>query len=120
LNFLPEQETDFIFAAIAEELGFFGSLLLLAFYVLLLVRCLRIARGTRDAFSFILVVGITIAFSIQIAVNVGMNIGLLPITGVPLPLVSAGGSSLIANLLAIGILQSVARRQRSAFYRQEA
>ena len=117
LNFLPEQETDFIFAVIAEELGFVGVLLVLAVFALLLARMLMIARRARDYFSFYVVMGIVSAFTVQIVVNVGMNVGLLPITGIPLPFVSAGGSSLVANLFMIGILQNISLQQRKTYYR---
>ncbi|MBI3963764.1 MAG: rod shape-determining protein RodA [Candidatus Kerfeldbacteria bacterium] len=117
LNFLPEQETDFIFAVIAEELGFVGVVLILAVYGLLLMRMLRTARRARDAFSFYFVTGLTAGFAIQISINVGMNIGLLPVTGIPLPFISAGGSSLVTNLLALGIIQSISRSSRQVFFR---
>lgn len=111
LNFLPEQETDFIFAVIAEELGFVGAVLFLGLFALLLFRIIRIARQAPDDFSLFAVSGFAILFFIQLFVNIGTNIGLLPVAGVPLPLVSYGGSSLIASLLALGFVQSVAARR---------
>lgn len=114
LNFLPEQETDFIFAVIAEELGFLGALLLLSLFALLLFRILAVARRAPDDFSAYVVVGFGVLFFIQMFVNIGTNIGLVPVAGVPLPLVSYGGTSLIASVAALGIVQSIAARRGSA------
>lgn len=112
LHFLPEQKTDFIFAVVAEELGLVGSGLLVLLFVLLFLRLLRIANACRDDFGTYLVFGIFIVLFIQMAMNIGMNIGVMPVVGVPLPLVSLGGSSLISMLLALGIAESVSMRQR--------
>jgi rod shape determining protein RodA len=111
LNFLPAQETDFIFAVIAEELGFVGAMLLLVFCVVMAYRLVKIARQARDDFGVFVVIGITIYFVGQGVMNIAMNIGLLPIAGVPLPFVSYGGSSLLASFIAIGIVQSIHIRQ---------
>lgn len=111
LNFLPDPETDFIFAVIAEELGFVGSLLILGLFAFFFWRLLSLLKRVRDPYSLMVILGFLILFSVQSAVNIGMNIGLLPITGIPLPLVSYGGSSLIASLLAVGILEGIARRE---------
>lgn len=107
LNFLPAQETDFIYAVIAEELGFVGSSLLILSFVWLSYRLIRIARLIRDDFGIFVVSGILFYITAQGILNIGMNIGLLPIAGVPLPFVSYGGSSLISSFIAIGIVQSV-------------
>jgi len=107
LNFLPVQETDFIFAVIAEELGFVGAILLLGFIVLLIYRLFRISRLARDDFGLLVVGGIIIYLFAQSILNIGMNIGVMPIAGVPLPLVSYGGSSLIATFIMLGIAQSI-------------
>lgn len=107
LDFLPVQETDFIFAVIAEELGFFGATLLLIFIFVMVYRLLRICRLARYDFGLFLVSGIIIYFVAQSVLNIGMNIGVLPIAGVPLPLVSYGGSSLITSFIALGIAQSI-------------
>jgi len=112
LNFLPLQQTDFIFAVIAEQLGFFGSVLLLGLLATLFYRIVRIARLARDDFGLLLAGGIGVLFFVQSFVNIGMNLGILPVTGIPLPLVSYGGSSLLASLLAIGILESIYIRHR--------
>jgi len=107
LNFLPEQHTDFIFAAIAEELGFVGVFFILALFGLLFSRCFRILFKTEDNFGRFLVLGIIIYLFAHVFINIGMNIGLLPITGIPLPLISYGGSNLLVTFIAIGILQSI-------------
>lgn len=112
LNFLPEQKTDFLFAVVAEELGFVGATLLLGLFAWLLFRLYRIARRCPDDFGSYLVFGLGIVLFIQMLMNIGMNLGLLPVAGVPLPFLSAGGSSLVAMLVAMGIVQSVAARGR--------
>ncbi|PIS41059.1 MAG: rod shape-determining protein RodA [Candidatus Kerfeldbacteria bacterium CG08_land_8_20_14_0_20_43_14] len=113
LNFLPEQQTDFIFSVFAEEFGFFGAGLMLIAFGGLLVRSIIIAGKSKEDFGSFLSAGIGIWFAVQMFINVGMNMGLLPVTGVPLPLVSAGGSSLIAGLISIGLMQSVFLRART-------
>ncbi len=109
LHFLPEAQTDFIFSVIGEELGFIGTCLVLVLYGLLLFRLSLIAYRARAEFSSYVALGIALMFLLQVIINVGAAIGLLPVTGVTLPLVSYGGSSLIANFLLIGIAQSAAR-----------
>ncbi len=110
LNFLPEQHTDFIFAAIAEELGFIGVFFILALFGLFFFRCFKILFKTEDNFGRFLILGIIIYFFTHVFINIGMNIGLLPITGIPLPLISYGGSNLLVTLIAIGLLQSIRNR----------
>ena len=107
LNFLPEHATDFAFASLAEQRGFVGVSVLLLLYLLVVWRGLKVIAIARDAFSAIAAGGIVFAFLFQVFVNVGMNIGIAPVTGIPLPFVSVGGSALIANLLAIGVLQAI-------------
>jgi rod shape determining protein RodA len=107
LNFLPEHATDFAFASLAEQRGFVGVSVLLLLYLLVVWRGLKVIAIARDAFSAIAAGGIVFAFLFQIFVNVGMNIGIAPVTGIPLPFVSVGGSALIANLVAIGVLQAI-------------
>ena len=114
LNFLPEHHTDFVFASLAEERGFFGAAFLLMLYLLVVWRGLRVVTIARDAFSAIVAGGLVFALLFQIFVNVGMTMGIAPITGIPLPFVSVGGSSMIANLIAIGLLLSIHVRARSA------
>jgi rod shape determining protein RodA len=107
LNFLPEHATDFVFASIAEQRGFVGVSILLLLYLLVVWRGLKVIAGARDAFSAIAAGGIVVAFLFQIFINVGMTIGIAPITGIPLPFMSVGGSAMIANLLAIGVLEAI-------------
>jgi rod shape determining protein RodA len=107
LDYLPEHNTDFAFASLAEQRGFIGCSVLLLLYLLVVWRGLGVMAVARDAFSAIAAGGIVVALLFQIFVNVGMTIGIAPITGIPLPFVSVGGSSMIANLLAIGVLQAI-------------
>jgi rod shape determining protein RodA len=111
LNFLPEQTTDFVFAVYAEEFGFAGSMLVLGLYVALIARGIWIARHARDRFGALLAVGISGVIFWQVAVNVGMATGMLPVVGITLPMVSYGGSSLIATMAAVGVLISVNMRR---------
>lgn len=112
LHFLPEAETDFIFAVIAEEMGFLGSSLVLLLFGALFWRVYRLLAGARDEFQVLLVWGIGLMLVVPTVINIGMNVGLLPVTGLPLIFVSRGGSSLWASLIAVGILESIALRQR--------
>lgn len=112
LQFLPEFRTDFIFASIAEEMGFVGSLIILSIYLFLLALCLKIANETDDKFYFLLAIGVFSMMIFQIFVNIGMNIGLLPITGITLPLISYGGSSMLATLICLGLVASVSKSKR--------
>jgi rod shape determining protein RodA len=112
LDFLPEHATDFVFASFAEQRGFVGSGFLLLLYLLVVWRGLKVVAAARDPYSAIVAGGIVFAFLFQIFVNVGMTIGIAPVTGIPLPMVSVGGSSMIANLLAIGVLQAIYARGR--------
>ena len=107
LGFLPVHATDFVFASIAEQRGFVGVSILLLLYLLVVWRGLKVIAGARDAFSAIAAGGIVVALLFQVFINVGMTIGIAPITGIPLPLVSVGGSAMIANLLAIGVLEAI-------------
>ncbi|HYY81568.1 MAG TPA: rod shape-determining protein RodA [Actinomycetes bacterium] len=111
LQYVPEQKTDFIFTVIGEELGFAGSAALLALLALLAWRGLRIAAMARDRFGALLAAGVVSMLVFQAFVNLGMTIGIMPITGIPLPFVSYGGSSLISSLLAIGLLENVHMRR---------
>jgi rod shape determining protein RodA len=107
LNYLPSHDTDFAFASLAEQRGFFGASILLLLYLLVVWRGLKIVTTARDLFSAVVAAAIVFAFLFQVFVNVGMTIGIVPITGIPLPFVSVGGSSMISNLLGVGILQSI-------------
>jgi rod shape determining protein RodA len=114
LGFLPESPTDFIFAGFSEQRGFAGASLLLALYLLVLWRGLRVITMARDLYSAVVAGGIVVAFLFQVFVNIGMTMGIAPITGIPLPFVSVGGSSMIANLAAMGVLLSIHARGRVA------
>ena len=109
LRFLPERHTDFIFSVIAEELGFVGALALILAYVVLILLILHVAWATREPFGRLVATGVGIALAAQTMQNLGMTVGLTPITGLPLPFVSFGGSSLVTSALAIGVVLSVAR-----------
>jgi rod shape determining protein RodA len=113
LDFLPEHHTDFVFASFAEQRGFVGCAILLALYLLVVWRGLRVVTVARDPFSAIVAGGIVFGFLFQVFVNIGMTMGIAPITGIPLPFVSVGGSSMIANLLAVGVLLSIHARART-------
>jgi rod shape determining protein RodA len=111
LNYLPEHATDFAFASLAEERGFFGASILLLLYLLIVWRALKIVTGARDLYTAIVAGGIAFMFMFQVFVNAAMTMGIAPITGIPLPFVSVGGSSMITNFLAIGILQAIHLRR---------
>jgi rod shape determining protein RodA len=107
LDYIPEHGTDFAFASLAEQRGFLGAAILLLLYLLVVWRGLRVVASAGDLFGAICAAGISFGFLFQVYVNVGMTIGIAPITGIPLPFVSVGGSSMITNFLAIGILQAI-------------
>ncbi len=107
LDFIPEQHTDFIFSAAAEELGFIGSVLILVAFWLICFRLVRIALLTSDDFGSLIVMGIFSMIVFQVVINIGMNIGLAPVTGLPLPWMSYGRSALLTNFIAIGLAESV-------------
>ena len=114
LNFLPANDTDFVFAAVGETYGFVGAAVVLSLYALLIWRALRILTMSKNLFGTLIAAGILAMLMFQIFVNVGMTIGIAPITGVPLPLVSYGGSSVIVTFIAIGLLQSIYVQARMA------
>lgn len=113
LNYLPEYRTDFIFAAFAEEWGFIGSILLLILYSLLLFRLISFAHVANSNFEVLFIYGVVIWIGLHMVINIGMNIGLLPVTGIPLPFMSYGGSHLSAEMLALGICVAMHRYSRS-------
>ncbi len=113
LQYLPEYQTDFIFSAFAEEWGFLGSVLLLLFYLVLIWRIIYIAQIGATNFEILFGTGIAILFISHIVINVGMNIGLMPVTGIPLPLMSYGGSHLLMECVALGLLSSTLRYSRA-------
>ncbi|MFN9857915.1 MAG: FtsW/RodA/SpoVE family cell cycle protein, partial [Pseudanabaena sp.] len=113
LNFIPEQHTDFIFSAIGEEFGFIGCICVLLLFVGICWRLLVIAVNARDNFGSLLAIGVFSFVLFQTFVNIGMNINVAPVTGIPLPWLSYGRSALIANFLAIGLVESVAAHRRT-------
>jgi len=116
LDFLPEHHTDFIFSVVGEEFGFMGAALVLSLFALLIWRTLRILTMSKDLFGTLIVAGVLAMLMHQIFINVGMTIGIMPITGITLPLMSYGGSSVIATFIALGLLQSVhAQARETAF-----
>ncbi len=112
LNFLPSQHTDFIFAVLTEKLGFVGGVILLALFALLLARGLLVAYRARDRFGMFLAVGVVAMFLFHIFINVGMNMGIMPVTGIPLPFISYGGTNLLIGMVAIGLLESIVVRRK--------
>ncbi len=115
LNFLPEKHTDFIFAAVSEEMGITGSLFVLFLYLILLWRVKKIADRTADNLGFLLAVGILVMLFVQIFINIGMNIGIVPVAGIPLPFLSYGGSSMLSFFIAMGILLNINQKKTLSF-----
>jgi rod shape determining protein RodA len=114
LNFLPEHHTDFVFAVVGEEFGFLGAAIVLSLYALLIWRALRILTLAKNLYGALIAGGIVAMLMFQVFVNVGMTVGIMPITGVPLPLMSYGGSSVLVTLIALGLLQSIYAQGRAA------
>ncbi len=112
LDFVPERHTDFIFAVIGERYGFLGAALVLSLYALLIWRALRIVTLSKNSYGTLVAGGIAVMLLFQVFVNVGMSLGIMPITGIPLPLMSYGGSSVLSTFLAIGVLQSIHMQAR--------
>jgi rod shape determining protein RodA len=111
LDFVPEQHTDFVFTVVGEELGFMGAMLLLGLFAVLLWRGFRTALMSRDSFGTLLATGIVTMMAFQIFVNLGMTMGIMPVTGIPLPLVSYGGTAMLTNWVAVGLLLNVHMRR---------
>ncbi len=114
LNFIPEERTDFVFAVVGERWGFAGAGLVLSLYALLIWRGLRILTLAKNLYGALIAGGIVAMLLFQVFINVGMNVGIMPITGIPLPLMSYGGSSVITTLLAVGLLQSIYAQGRAS------
>ena len=117
LGFLPEDHTDFIFSNLSERLGFVGGILLLGLFFVLIWRILHVATIARDRFGVLLAVGIATIFLFHVFVNVGMTMGIMPVTGIPLPFISYGRSSLVVSVISLGLLQSIAVRSKSEGYK---
>lgn len=116
LHFIPEQHTDFIFSVVGEEMGFIGGIALLALFVLVLVRGLVIADRAKDKFGSLLAIGIVTMLTFHLFVNMGMATGIMPVVGIPLPLMSYGGTALMTNFAAIGLLQSISMRRKKLLF----
>jgi rod shape determining protein RodA len=112
LAFLPEQHTDFIFAVVGEELGFLGVTAALFLFLLLFLRIVRIAQRANEAFSGLVAFGLLASWFVHVLVNIGMTVGVMPITGIPLPFFSYGGSFMLASWLAIGVLVRISSEGR--------
>ena len=115
LGFLPEDHTDFIFSNLAERTGFVGGLLLLGLFFILVWRMLHVATVSRDRFGVLIAVGIATIFLFHVFVNIGMTMGLMPVTGIPLPFISYGRSNLVISVISLGLLQSVAIRSKREY-----
>jgi len=115
-QFLPIPESDFIFSVLSEQLGFLGALLLLCLYFTLLYRVLLISREAKDTFGMLLAVGVVSMFSFHIFINAGMTLGIMPVTGLPLPLFSYGGSNMITNMIALGLVLNVCIRREKILF----
>jgi len=112
LNFLPEAETDFIFAVIAEEFGFVGVCILLSIFFFILLRCLYLAFNARDRFCRLTIGGLSLVFASTLFINLGMVVGIIPVVGMPMPFISKGGSSLLSFYIAFGIIISMATHKK--------
>jgi rod shape determining protein RodA len=116
LAFIPQQFTDFIFSAIGEELGFIGGVLVVGLFTVVLYRAVTLANESRDFFGSMLAAGIAVLIGFQMLINIGMTLGIMPVVGVPLPFISYGGTGLVVNMCALGILQSIAMRRHKLLF----
>ncbi len=112
-NFLPSQHTDFVFAVLSEKMGFLGAIVCIFLYCVIIFRALWTAQYSANRFGSFLAIGIAAMFGFHVVVNIGMNIGLLPVTGIPLPFISAGGTSMIISIISIAVLESIYARRRT-------
>ena len=111
LAFIPMPHTDFVFSVVGEEFGFIGSLILLSLFLFLLIRGIRIAMEAKSRFGQLMAVGIVSVLAFHTFINVGMSLGIMPVTGLPLPFISYGGSSLMVNLIMVGLLLNLKLRK---------
>jgi rod shape determining protein RodA len=116
LGFLPEQHTDFIFSVIGEELGFLRAVGILILYFIIIYRGIRVAAKARDDFGTLLATGVVTMLAFHLLVNVGMTTGIMPVTGIPLPFMSYGGSSYLTNMIAVGLLLNVHMRRHKILF----
>ena len=112
LGFLPESHTDFIFSVIGEELGFIGAIVVVLLFIWMFMRCIHIAKVSKDDYGMLICVGVIAMYLFHIFENIGMTIGIMPVTGIPLPFISYGGSSLLTNMIAIGLILNVGMRRQ--------
>ncbi len=120
LGFLPEDHTDFIFSNLAERTGFVGGVLLLGLFFVLVWRMLHVATVARDRFGVLIAVGVATIFLFHVFVNIGMTMGIMPVTGIPLPFISYGRSSLVVSVISLGLLQSIAMRSKEGYKGMDA
>jgi rod shape determining protein RodA len=113
LQFIPEQWTDFVYCVIGEEFGFIGSVIIIAVFLILFLRILKIAYNSKDEFLSLVAIGILSVYFIHFVINLGMVVGIMPVVGIPLPFISYGGSSLIVNMLMLGILANIYRTRKN-------
>ncbi len=118
LDYIPVKESDFIFSITAETLGFFGAGIIIVLYLFLLVRLLVLSRRSFDRYGSYQIIGVMAFFAFHIFENIGMNMGVMPVTGIPLPFLSYGGSNMVTNLIAIGLVQNVCMRRRYSIFRE--
>ncbi|MFY9214387.1 MAG: rod shape-determining protein RodA [Tissierellaceae bacterium] len=118
-EYIPEKQTDFIFAVLVEELGFIGGVSLIGLYFILISRLIRLAKNSKDLFGSLMVIGIAAIFVFHIWENIGMTIGLMPITGIPLPFISHGGTFMLVNMIGIGICLSVGLRREALTFHEK-
>ncbi|OGO77525.1 MAG: rod shape-determining protein RodA [Clostridiales bacterium GWB2_37_7] len=111
-GFIPERHTDFIFSVLGEELGFVGAVFVVILFTILLLRCVYVAKAAKDTYGMLICVGVTAMYLFHVLENIGMTIGIMPVTGIPLPFVSYGGSSLLTNMLALGLIINVGMRRQ--------
>ncbi len=116
LNFLPYHHTDFIFSIVGEEFGFIGAITLLFLFLIFLLRCLSIALKAREVYGMLIATGVVAMYAFHILVNVGMTSGIMPVTGIPLPLISAGGSAMLTNMAGVGLILSINLRHKRLMF----
>ena len=115
LKFIPASQTDFIFAVIAEELGFLGVTLVLFFWLIFFLRLLKAAKLVKDNFSILFILGVSVLLASHVVINIGMNMGIVPVTGIPLPFLSYGGSFVVSCLIMVGIIEGMIIRNQNFF-----
>jgi rod shape determining protein RodA len=108
---LPEQHTDFVFSVVGEEFGFFGVMVVLGLFFMLLIRALQIAAQTKSKFSSLVVIGCVTTIAFHVVINIGMTVGIAPVTGIPLPFLSYGGSALWTNMVLVGLILNIGMRR---------